>query len=200
MCRRPTECERDLIMSQRYVYSLAIAASLALPLAGSASAGILGVPFGAADASIRMAPIENAQFFFGGHNFCWYDDGWEGPGWYWCGYAYRNGLGWGGGEGWRGWRRGGAGMGAGGQHGSNVGHGTGGAPQTGPAPGGVVHRPGGAQGSHGGGNGGGNFGGQGAHGGGNGGGQAAPPHGGGNGGGQGAPHGGGSGGQEFPPK
>jgi hypothetical protein len=29
---------------------------------------------------------------------------WQGPGWYWCGYAYRTGLGWGGGYEWNGWR------------------------------------------------------------------------------------------------
>ena len=32
-------------------------------------------------------------------------DGWHGPGWYWCGYHHRVGLGWGGPEGWNGWRR-----------------------------------------------------------------------------------------------
>ena len=34
----------------------------------------------------------------GGYDYCWADDGWPGPGWYWCGYAYRPGLGWGGGS------------------------------------------------------------------------------------------------------
>jgi hypothetical protein len=47
--------------------------------------------------------IENVQLFlFGGHGYCWYLDGWNGPGWYWCGYASRRGFGWGGPEGWRG--------------------------------------------------------------------------------------------------
>ena len=41
---------------------------------------------------------------FGGHEWCWYDDGWRGPGWYWCGYGARYGYGWGGGEGFNGWR------------------------------------------------------------------------------------------------
>ena len=31
--------------------------------------------------------VEQAQFFLGGQNYCWYDDGWHGPGFYWCGYA-----------------------------------------------------------------------------------------------------------------
>ena len=44
------------------------------------------------------------SLMFGGHNYCWYDDGWSGPGYYWCGYGYYNGYGYGGGEGWHGWR------------------------------------------------------------------------------------------------
>jgi hypothetical protein len=51
--------------------------------------------------------IQEAQFIFGGRNYCWYDNGWRGPGYYWCGYAFRRGLGWGGGAGWHGWGRGG---------------------------------------------------------------------------------------------
>jgi hypothetical protein len=63
--------------------------------------GILGADVGQA----RIAPVENAQFFFGGQNYCWYDSGWRGPGWYWCGYAWRSGYGWGGGVGFHGWTR-----------------------------------------------------------------------------------------------
>ncbi|MEJ0092510.1 MAG: hypothetical protein WDN46_03500 [Methylocella sp.] len=48
-------------------------------------------------------PLEQAQFAFGGRNYCWYGNGWQGPGWYWCGFAFRRGLGWGGPQGWRGW-------------------------------------------------------------------------------------------------
>jgi hypothetical protein len=80
--------------------ALAIAAGFALPLAGSAEAAM-----GGALPSTQVLPIENAQFFFLGHNFCWYDGGWQGPGWYWCGYAWNNGYGWGGGDGWHGWSR-----------------------------------------------------------------------------------------------
>jgi len=81
--------------------TLAIAAGFALPLAGAAEAAI-----GGALPSTEILPVENAQFFFGGQNYCWYDTGWQGPGWYWCGYAWNSGHGWGGGEGWHGWRRG----------------------------------------------------------------------------------------------
>src|SRR3984893_15492038 len=41
-----------------------------------------------------------------GRRYCWYDDGWQGPGFYWCGYAWRQGFGWGGGSGWNGWEHG----------------------------------------------------------------------------------------------
>jgi hypothetical protein len=56
-----------------------------------------------------MPTLDKVQFLFGGRNFCWYDNGWQGPGFYWCGYAERRGLGWGGGAGWNGWQRGGGG-------------------------------------------------------------------------------------------
>ena len=81
--------------------ALAIAAGFALPLAGSAEAAM-----GGALPSTQILPVEQAQFFFLGHNFCWYDDGWQGPGWYWCNYAWNTGYGWGGGDGWQGWNRG----------------------------------------------------------------------------------------------
>ncbi|WP_156970891.1 hypothetical protein [Beijerinckia mobilis] len=47
--------------------------------------------------------IEPVQYVWGGRNYCWYPGGWQGPGWYWCGYAWRHGYGWGGGHGWQGW-------------------------------------------------------------------------------------------------
>jgi hypothetical protein len=50
--------------------------------------------------------VQQVQFLFGGREYCWYDGGWHGPGWYWCGYAFRRGYGWGGGYGWHGWRGG----------------------------------------------------------------------------------------------
>ena len=81
--------------------TLAIAAGFALPLAGSAEAAM-----GGALPSTQILPVEQAQFFFLGHNFCWYDDGWQGPGWYWCNYAWRSGYGWGCGDGLHGWNRG----------------------------------------------------------------------------------------------
>jgi hypothetical protein len=54
--------------------------------------------------SLPSSPIEQTQFFYQGREFCWYDNGWRGPGWYWCGYGARPGQGYGGGPGWQGWR------------------------------------------------------------------------------------------------
>lgn len=64
--------------------------------------------FPAADglrAAIASVPLaEQIQFRWNGREHCWYDRGWHGPGWYWCGYENRRGLGWGGPRGWRNWR------------------------------------------------------------------------------------------------
>jgi len=51
-----------------------------------------------------LAVTQEAAFVFGGHRHCWYARGWNGPGWYWCGYSHRKDRGWGGNEGWNGWR------------------------------------------------------------------------------------------------
>ncbi len=82
--------------------------------AGSAQAQSPADAFGAAAAV--AAGVVAAPYFWGGHNYCWYDGGWQGPGWYWCGYADRRGFGWGGREGFRGWHRGGPHGGKGGPH------------------------------------------------------------------------------------
>jgi hypothetical protein len=63
------------------------------------------------------ALLEKAQYLWGGRNYCWYDGGWQGPGYYWCGYAWRRGFGWGGPVGWHGWAGHGGGHGGGGFHG-----------------------------------------------------------------------------------
>src|SRR5260370_26701000 len=52
----------------------------------------------------RSSPAEVIQYYsFDNSNYCWYDDGWQGPGWYRCGYEWNNGFGWGGPYGWNGW-------------------------------------------------------------------------------------------------
>ena len=91
-------------MFRKMALGLALAAGAALPLASSAEAAVADGVVALHIPSDRIAPIEKAQFVWGGQNYCWYGAGWNGPGWYWCGYAYRVGLGWGGGYGWHGWR------------------------------------------------------------------------------------------------
>jgi len=68
-------------------FTVTIAAATALV----AGAPIMGAGVGAAPmvapATIRGAVdslnvVERAQFIWLGHNYCWYDDGWNGPGWH----------------------------------------------------------------------------------------------------------------------
>ncbi|MDB5593265.1 MAG: hypothetical protein JWM36_226 [Hyphomicrobiales bacterium] len=81
--------------------------------------GGLAVSSGAQAAPLSIDPMsdavqslnltQDAQYFYGGRRYCFYPNGWRGPGFYWCGYAWRRGYGWGGGQGWRGWGGGGGG-------------------------------------------------------------------------------------------
>jgi hypothetical protein len=130
-------------MLGKYARTIALTAAIALSAGSAAEAAIGDGVLGGRGPLASATQIEKAQFIFGGQNYCWYDDGWRGPGWYWCGYANRSGLGWGGGVGWHGWRRGGGGHGGG--HGGGF--------RPGGAHGGVFHgaaRPGGHGGGHGG--------------------------------------------------
>jgi hypothetical protein len=73
------------------------------------------------ESAAQAAPFDSALgiqvFLFGGHQYCWYYSGWQGPGWYWCGYSGRRGLGWGGPNGWNGHRYSGGGQRGGGHQG-----------------------------------------------------------------------------------
>jgi hypothetical protein len=84
----------------------ALAAAIAvggfLSIAGSANATVPAT--GMSATADRLTVVDQVQFIYGGHRHCWYADGWNGPGWYWCGYRHRHGFGWGGGEGWHSWR------------------------------------------------------------------------------------------------
>jgi hypothetical protein len=86
--------------------NIALAAALAVgglsSIAGSANATILAADVGAAVEHLTL--VDQVQFVYGGRRHCYYPDGWHGPGWYWCGYRIRRGFGWGGEEGYRGWR------------------------------------------------------------------------------------------------
>jgi hypothetical protein len=61
------------------------------------------------DAVQSLSLTQDAQYVYGGRRYCFYPNGWRGPGFYWCGYAWRRGYGWGGAPGWRGWGGGGGG-------------------------------------------------------------------------------------------
>jgi len=58
------------------------------------------------DLSLGGPALEPVQYYtWQDRRYCWYDAGWHGPGYYWCGdYWRRSGLGWGGPMGWHGWR------------------------------------------------------------------------------------------------
>jgi hypothetical protein len=120
---------------RRFIAGLAAVAAVAVGVTAvgtRAEAGPLPAFGGLGAASDAVAITENVQYFFGGRNYCWYDDGWQGPGWYWCGYRWRRGHGWGGGHNFHGWG-GGGGMGGGNWMGGGGGPmGGGGGPMGGP--------------------------------------------------------------------
>jgi hypothetical protein len=95
--RRRIVRQQENLMRQ-WIYAAATALSLAT-LGAAAPAQALSLPAGLAAPS----DVQDAQFVFGGRNYCFYPNGWNGPGFYWCGYAWRRGFGWGGGRGWHGW-------------------------------------------------------------------------------------------------
>lgn len=80
-----------------------LTATAVIALGAGAQAAPLGATGGLAAASTTVNLAENAQFLWGGFSYCWYFDGWRGPGWYRCGFAWRRGFGWGGPRGWRSW-------------------------------------------------------------------------------------------------
>lgn len=88
-------------MFRKLALSLGLISQLTLP--ASAELGVGSFPM--RDALSQSSPVETVQFFWGGQRYCWYDFGWQGPGWYRCGFAWRTGFGWGGPVGWHGWRR-----------------------------------------------------------------------------------------------
>ncbi|HTS41286.1 MAG TPA: hypothetical protein VMH84_12185 [Xanthobacteraceae bacterium] len=86
------------------MHKLIIAAAAIAALTGVAAVAAPGSSQGVRAAAEQAAITQDAAFIFGGHRHCWYTRGWNGPGWYWCGYSHRHGHGWGGAEGWNGWR------------------------------------------------------------------------------------------------
>ena len=76
-------------MFRKLVISFAAAAGLMSQLALPAEAGIGAGAFAPPASLVETSPVENAQFVWGGRNYCWYNSAWRGPGWYWCGLAWR---------------------------------------------------------------------------------------------------------------
>ena len=98
-------------MSRRNQWAAGVAIAFGVAVAAPTQAAMMGEGL---DNPAGAPLIERAQiylnipnplqlFVFGGHDWCWYDGGWQGPGWYWCGYGDRYGYGYGGGEGFHGW-------------------------------------------------------------------------------------------------
>jgi hypothetical protein len=90
-------------MFGNFMKTVALATAAAFVAANGAQAGIGDGVLGARGPLVDNSQVENVQYLFGGRNYCWYPNGWRGPGWYWCGFSNRRGLGWGGATGWNGW-------------------------------------------------------------------------------------------------
>ena len=88
---------------RKFAVTLAAIALGALAV-GNAEAMPLGAALG--NAADSLGAVAQTQYVYGGRDYCWYPNGWRGPGWYWCGYHMRRGFGWGGGAGWHGWSHG----------------------------------------------------------------------------------------------
>jgi hypothetical protein len=71
-------------------------------LAGSAQAAPVGFPDETGGAADRLSIVRLAHMWEG-QDYCWYDNGWNGAGWYVCGSEKRRGSGWGGPDGWNSW-------------------------------------------------------------------------------------------------
>src|SRR5262249_50650198 len=91
-----------LVMKSALGAATALALMAGLP-ASPAGALVIGpAPIGSA--ARDAIGLEQVQYVWQGQSYCWYPDGWRCPGWYWCGYRLRRGFGWGGPQGWNGWR------------------------------------------------------------------------------------------------
>jgi Chaperone of endosialidase len=88
----------------RFAAGLIAAITLVL-VHGGAQAMPNSTADGLRDAASNARLVENAQYVWNGRRYCWYENGWNGPGWYVCNYGpWVRGFWWGGGVGWHGWR------------------------------------------------------------------------------------------------
>ena len=83
------------------LYVFATAATLCLAGGAQAMPVTGGAMRDALDATNMVE--KSAVYIVEGRRYCFYFNGWHGPGWYRCGFAYQRGLGWGGVYGWQGW-------------------------------------------------------------------------------------------------
>jgi hypothetical protein len=88
-------------------FRLSLAAAVALTAGASllspAESAPISTAYGQLATIANRSVIQDAHYVWGGRGYCWTDNGWNGAGWYRCGYAARNGKGWGGPQGWHGW-------------------------------------------------------------------------------------------------
>ena len=82
--------------------TLAVAAG-ALLVATQANAGSFPVNKLTGAESGLVDQVAVRVYVHEGRRYCFYFDGWHGPGWYRCGFAWREGIGWGGVYGWNSW-------------------------------------------------------------------------------------------------
>ena len=102
-----TALKEAMMRSSLVVGMLALMAGSALTH-GGAQAASLGIANGGLRTTAQnLNLLEDVVYVWGGRNYCWYDDGWQGPGWYVCNYGpWVSGLWWGGGYRWNNWHGG----------------------------------------------------------------------------------------------
>jgi hypothetical protein len=102
-----SEPQRDLTM-RKLLFVLASTATLGLADVAASHAMPLSAGGNAIKDAADSADLveQTALYVVRGRRYCFYFDGWHGPGWYRCGFAWRQGLGWGGVYGWMGWEYG----------------------------------------------------------------------------------------------
>ena len=87
---------------RKRVHLLAAAAALCVTATGATA---MPMGSGALKSALDATDLveQTAVYIVEGRRYCFYFNGWHGPGWYRCGFAFRRGLGWGGVYGWQGW-------------------------------------------------------------------------------------------------
>ena len=92
------------LMRRSTVGLMGMAALLGSLIFGPALGAPTSQSLGLRAAEDAQSPIQEVQFFWNGLQYCWFDFGWRGPGWYVCDYGpWVSGRWWGGPSGFRGW-------------------------------------------------------------------------------------------------